>query len=221
MRTPIRSETEAVRFVFAGAAVIALSVLTGWLVQPLVGVAVFVVAVAVAAIAYLRADNPDRRPALREAAHESHPHGARDGTRHVLVVANEALAGDELREHLSRSGGERVELDVLAPVLTSHLHYAMSDIDRELADARGRLDRSLAWARGCGIVARGEVGDPDPTTAIEDELRDFGADEVVVVTHPRERETWQEQGELERLRQELVVPVTHVMVGSAVGSGSD
>jgi len=221
VRTPIRSETEAVRFVFAGAAVIAVSVLIGWLVAPLVGVAVFVVAVAVAAIAYLRADNPDRRPALREAAHESHPHGARAGTRHILVVANEALAGDELREHLSRSGGERVELDVLAPVLTSHLHFAMSDVDRELAAARSRLDRSLAWARACGIVARGEVGDPSPTMAIEDELREFGADEVVVVTHPRERETWQEQGELERLRRELDVPVTHVMVGNTDGSSSD
>ena len=221
MRTPIRSETEAVRFVFAGAAVIAVSVLVGWLAVPLAGVAVFVLALVVAAIAYLGADNPDRRPALREAAHESHPHGPRTGTRHVLVVVNEALGGDELREQLSRRGGERVELDFLAPVLTSHLHFAMSDIDHELADARARLDRSLAWAHECGIVARGQVGDPNPTIAIEDELRDFGADEVVVVTHPRERETWQERGELERLRQELDVPVTHVVVGSAAGAGGD
>jgi len=221
MRTPIRSETEAVRFVFAGAAVIAVSVLVGWLAVPLAGVAVFVLALVVAAIAYLGADNPDRRPALREAAHESHPHGPRTGTRHVLVVVNEALGGDELREQLSRRGGERVELDFLAPVLTSHLHFAMSDIDHELADARARLDRSLAWARECGIVARGEVGDPSPTIAIEDELRDFGADEVVVVTHPRERETWQEHGELERLRRELDVPVTHLVVGSAAGAGGD
>jgi hypothetical protein len=47
--------------------------------------------------------------------------------------------------------------------------------------------------------------------AIEDELRDFGADEVIVVTHSRDRETWQERGELERLREELDVPVTHVV----------
>ena len=177
------------------------------------GVAVFAIAVVLAAIAYLRADNPDRRTVLRDAAHEPHPHGGRAGTRHVLVVANEALAGDQLRERITRAGGERVEVDVLAPVLTSHLHYAVSDVDSELAEARARLDRSLAWARECGIVARGEVGDPSPTTAIEDQLRDFGADEVIVVTHPRERETWQEQGEVERLRRELDVPVTHVMVG--------
>lgn len=48
----------------------------------------------------------------------------------------------------------------------------------------------------------------------EDKLRDFGADAVIVVTHPRERETWQEQGELERLRRELQVPVEHVIVSA-------
>ena len=214
MRTPIRSEGEAVRFVFASLAVIAVSLLVGWLVEPLVGVAIFAVAIVLAAIAYLRADNPDRRTVLRDAAHEPHPHGARSGTRHVLVVANETLAGDELRERISRVDGERVEVDVLVPVLTSRLHYLASDVDTELANARSRLRRSLAWAQEYGIVAHGEVGDPNPTTAIEDQLRDFGADEVIVVTHPRERETWQEHGELERLRRELEVPVTHVMVGN-------
>lgn len=214
MRTPIRSEGEAVRFVFASFAVIAVSVLVGWLVEPLVGVAIFAVAVVVAAVAYLRADNPDRRTVLRDAAHGPHPHGARGGTRHVLVVANETLAGDELRERINRVDGERVEVDVLAPVLTSRLHYTTSDVDSELANARARLRRSLAWAQECGIVAHGEVADPSATTAIEDQLRDFGADEVIVVTHPRERETWQEHGELERLRRELEVPVTHIMVGN-------
>jgi hypothetical protein len=215
MRTPIRSEREAFRLVFASAAVIGISVLIGWLTKPLVGVAVFAIAAVLAAMAYVRADNPDRSTGLSDAAHESHPHGARAGTRHVLVVANEALAGDELRVRLTRVGGERVELDVLAPLLMSHLHYAVSDIDGELAEARTRLDRSLAWAHEYGFVARGKVGDPSPTTALEDELRDFGADEVIVVTHPRERETWQEQGELERLRRELDVPVTHVTIGNS------
>ena len=101
MRTPIRSETEAFRFVFASVAVVGISVFIGWLAQPLVGVAVFALAVVLAAIAYLRADNPDRRTVLWDAAHEPHPHGAGPGTRHVLVVANETLAGDELRDRIA------------------------------------------------------------------------------------------------------------------------
>ena len=207
------------RFVFAGGAVIAVSVVVGWLTTPLVGVAFFVVALVLGAIAYLRAPNPDHGTPFADAANEPHPHAGAAGTRRVLVVANHALSGEELRQRLSDIG-ERVELDVLAPVLCSHLHYAVSDIDSELAEARKRLDRSLAWARRSGFVARGEVGDPNPSIAIEDELRDFGADAVIVVTHPRELQTWQEQGELERLQRELAgVPVQHVMVGA--GSGDD
>lgn len=213
MRVPIRSEREAFRLTLGGAAVIAAAVLIGWLTEAKVGVAVLLLALVLAGIAYLRAANPDRRTPLRKAAAEEHPHGALPDKRHVLVIANEALSGGALRERILGEDHEQVEIDVLAPVLTSHLHYGVSDIDRELAQARARLERSLAWAREQGIVARGEVGDPSATTAIEDELRDFGADEVIVVTHPRERETWQEHGELARLRRELDVPVTHVVVG--------
>lgn len=215
VRTPIRSEQEAFSFVFASAAVIGASVLVGWLTEPLVGVAVFAVAVVVAGIAYVRADNPDRRTVFLDAAHEPHPHGARAGTRHVLVVANEALAGDELRAQInSPETVGRTEVDILAPVLTSPVHYAVSDIDSALAEARARLGRSMAWADQHGIVARGEIGDPNPTTALEDELRDFGADEVIIVTRSPDSETWQEQAELERLRRELDMPVTHVIVGA-------
>jgi hypothetical protein len=215
---PIRSERDAFRLTLAGAVVIGAAVLTGWLTEAVFGVAVLALALALATIAYARAANPDRRKPLRRAAHEAHPHGASRGKRHVLVIANEALSGGGLRERIVGRNRERVEVDVLAPVLTSHLHYGVSDIDRELEQAQARLERSLVWAREQGIVARGEVGDPSATTAIEDELRDFGADEVIVVTHPRERETWQERGELERLRRELDVPVTHVVVGEGGAS---
>jgi hypothetical protein len=217
MRVPIRSEPDAFRFTVIGAAVIGLSLLIGWLVAPVVGVAVFVLALVVAAVAYVRVTGPDRPAVLRRAAHEPHPHGPPPGRRHVLVIANETLSGAEPRERIVGRDGGHVEVDILAPVLTSRVHYGVSDIDRELAEARGRLERSLAWARRHGITARGEVGDPNPTTAIEDELRDFGADEVIVVTHARERETWQERGELERLRRELDVPVAHVELSDGSG----
>jgi hypothetical protein len=187
--------------------------------MPLAGVAVFVLGGGLAAIAYVHVARADRRPVLRDAAQAPHPHGAARGEHHVLVVANQALSGSELRECILRHG-EHVELDVLAPVLTSHLHYGVSDIDRELARARVRLQRSLAWADTLNIIVRGEVGDPSPTTALEDELRDFGADEVIVVSHPRERETWQERAELERLQRELDVPVTHVIVSDRSDPGT-
>jgi hypothetical protein len=216
MRTPIRSEREAFRLVFGTVAVIAVAVVLGVLTTAWVGVAVLIVAIVAAAAAYLRAENPDRRQALGEAARESHPAGSPAGTRRVLVVANETLSGDELRRQITRVDPEHTEIDVLVPVLTSRVHYAVTDIDRERVAAQARLNRSLRWAEQCGIVARGEVGDPSPASALEDRLRAFGADEVIVVTHPREHESWQEQGELKRLRRELDVPVTHVSVGGPV-----
>ena len=210
MRTPIRSETEAFRFAIGTVLVIVLAVLIGWLTTPLAGVAALMVAIAAAAIAYLRAANPDRQEPLRRAALAAHPHGGAPGKRHVLVIANEPLAGQALGERILGQGDEEVELDILAPVLISRLHYGVSDIDRERERARVRLQRSLRWAREQGIAVRGEVGDPSATTAIEDELRDFGADEVIVVTHSSERMTWQEREELERLRGELDVPVVQI-----------
>ena len=50
---------------------------------------------------------------------------------------------------------------------------------------RERLGRSLAAMSAAGLRARGQVGDHhDPNVAIEDALREFAADEVVISTHP-------------------------------------
>lgn len=159
MRLPIRSETEAFRLLFAAVAVIAVSVLLGVLLGPWLGVVGFVLATTLGAIAYLRADNPDQGTPLADAEFEPHPHGPRAGTQRVLVVANQTLAGDELYERILQPNAKPVEVDVLAPVLTSELHHVMSGIDKELAAARTRLDRSLEWAHEHNIPARGAVGD--------------------------------------------------------------
>ncbi|HYB23499.1 MAG TPA: hypothetical protein VED41_06865 [Solirubrobacteraceae bacterium] len=213
MRTPIRSETEAFRLTIAGAVAVAAAIVIGLLSEALFGAVFLVVVLVIALIAYLRSENPDRERPLLRAAHAEHAHGAAPDARHVLVIANETLAGSALRERILKADGERVELDILAPVLSSRLHQGVSDIDSEIRHARVRLERSLEWAREQGFAAHGEVGDPSTTTAIEDELRDFGADEVIVVTHPREQQNWQERGELQRLQRELDMPVTHVVIG--------
>ena len=215
MRVPFGSEAGAFRLTLGAAVVIGASVFIGWLDAPVAGLVVFAAATVSAALSRLYVALRDRPAPLRRAMSEAALDRARrHAGHHVLVVANEALAGAELAELILRHGREHVEVDVLAPVLASRIHYAVSDIDGELAEARMRLERSLAWARAQKIVARGEVGDPNPITALEDELRTFTADEVIVVTHPRDRETWQERGELARLRRELDVPVTHVIVGT-------
>jgi hypothetical protein len=213
MRVPIRSERDAFRATLAAAALIGCSVLLGWLTAPVVGALVFAVLGTTATIVLLLRPDPDGAMTLRDAVHDTHPHGALQGERHVLVVANDALAGDALLQRIA--DGANVEVDVLATVLTSPIHSACSDVDREIGEASERLRHSMAWAQAHGITARGEVGDPDPRTAIEDALRDFGADEVIVVTHPDDRATRQERQELAQLRRELDVPVTRIVAGAA------
>ncbi len=75
------------------------------------------------------------------------------------------------------------------------------------------LREALAWAREEGLDATGKVGDPNVALgAIEDELRLSGADEVVISTHPPGQSNWLETGIVERLREELDIPVTHLIV---------
>jgi hypothetical protein len=211
MRFPIRSETDAFRLTIAGAALVGIAVLIGWLSSAVVGVVAFAALALLALSAYLASADRGRRQPLREAAEAPHPHGAHDGARHVLVVANKPLGGEELRKRIAGAGDGQVELDVLAPVLSSRTHLAYTDIDSETRLARERLERSLSWARRQGFLAHGRVGDPiSPTASVEDELRDFGADEVIVVTTTREAEHWQERDAIRRLRAELDVPVVQV-----------
>jgi hypothetical protein len=212
VRNPVRSEADAFHIVFGTAAVIAASVIAGALTVPLVGVALFVGAVAGALFWELRTQDPDRRRPLREAAQQG-DRFARGDRRRVLVVANRTLRGEELRSELLRQAASGAELRIVAPILCSRAHYIASDIDSELREARSRLADALEWAAGEGLVASGVVGDPNVALgAIEDELRRSGADEVVVSTHPPGQSNWLETGIVDRLREELDIPVTHLVV---------
>jgi hypothetical protein len=208
MRLPVKSEADAFFLAWGSAALIGVSLAVGALLSPAAGAALFAGAV-IGAVGWDLAKD-DRAARLRDAASRA-PAG--DGKRpRILVVANETMGGRELREELLRRGGAQPELRVVAPVLPSRAHYIASDIDRELGEARARLDATLEWAREQGLDASGRVGDDTPLTSIEDELRRFHADELIVSTHPPGRSRWLETGLVERARDELDIPVTHVVV---------
>jgi hypothetical protein len=212
MRNPVRSETDAFYLTYGGVALAAAAIALGALLEPLAGVALVAGAVIGGLVWEVATKDPDRRRPLREAASEGErvPHG---GRRRVLVIANRTLAGDELRAELRRRAGDGAELHVVAPILCSRVHYIATDVDSELAEARDRLSVALDWLRGEGFEAGGKVGDPLAAFgAIEDELRLFGADEVIISTYAHGRSNWLETGIVERLREELEVPVTHVVV---------
>lgn len=212
MRNPVRSETDAFHIAVGCAALMAASVAFGSLLDPLVGVALLVGAIVGAFLWEVSTKDPDRRRPLREAASQAPP-GRRTTAPSVLVVANRTLHGAELRAELHRRAASGSELHIVAPILCSRIHYVASDVDRELLEARDRLSTALGWAQAEGLAVTGKVGDVNAALgAIEDELRQHGADEVIISTYPRGMSNWLETGIVDRLRDELDVPVTHVVV---------
>ena len=210
MRLP-KSESDAFRIAYGGGLLVVASGVLAAVVSVWAGVALFVGGCLGALGWALMVGDPERRQPLREAA-QAAPR-RRDRTTRILVISNETLLGRELREELLRRGSTDAELRVVAPVLPSRSHYMTSDIDHELAEARRRLDATLEWAHEQGFDAAGRVGDDTPPlTAIEDELRRFPANEIVISTHPPVRSHWLESGLVEQAREQLDIPITHVVV---------
>jgi len=71
---------------------------------------------------------------------------------------------------------------------------------------------SLSRLREAGVDAKGEVGDAEPLQAMEDAFRLFGADEIIISTHPEGRSHWLEKGIVDAARERFAVPITHVVV---------
>jgi GABA permease len=205
MRNPLRNEATAFRFVLGTIAYLTPIVLASWIATWL-GVIVFVVLTA-AAVWLLRggAKTPPAPQRVQRAAVED--------TRRILVVANETVGGAELREAL-RNKAEGVAEDVLVicPALNSQLRTWLSDEDGARDAAQERLRRSLAELDASGVSARGEIGDGDPLQALEDALRTFPADEIVISTHPVGLSNWLEHGVVDAARLRFDVPITHVIV---------
>jgi hypothetical protein len=134
---------------------------------------------------------------------------------HVLVVANETVAGKALIEVLRRraEGGE-LHVSVACPVNAPREGYVVY-ADTRTAAARRRLDRTLELLREAGIAADGFVVAADPVDAVRDALRllEPPPDEIVVSTHPEQKSGWLRRNVLDRIRKAAGdVPVEHVVV---------
>jgi len=206
VRNPVRSEADAFRFVLLTVGYFALIVI-GSVIDVWVGLAVFV-ALTVGAVWWVLARRGRSAPPVRQAPAPSPPDEHR-----ILVVANETVGGAELLETLrGRVAGRNARVLVVCPALNSPLRHWASDEDDARDAAQARLDASLAAMRSVGLTAEGEVGDGDPIQAIEDALRTFRPDELVVSTHPPGRSHWLERGVVEKARERFALPVTHVTV---------
>jgi hypothetical protein len=207
MINPLKSEEDAFRFtlivvaLLAPVVVVAIAFNTGVALGVAGGLALGLVV----GLFVLKRDEPRSKAALR-------PRRA-DGTRRILVVANETLSGLALRSEISgRSQGDRTQLRVVCPALNSKIKHWTNEEDQARANAQQRLEHLLAKLRGEGFEADGDIGDDDPVQAMEDALRRFPADEVIISTHPAGRSNWLEHDVVNRAQERFDLPVTHVVV---------
>jgi GABA permease len=209
VKNPFRTEAEAFSFVIVIGLLFGAVVLAAVLGGRWVGLGVFLaLGLGISLGIYMKSEPKVREPAVWD-RHRSAP-GDR---KRILVVANETVAGRALRgEIVHRTEGDDADVLVVSPALNSPLRHWTSDEDGARANAQERLEMSLAALAEEGVEARGEVGDADPLQAIEDALRTFGADEIIISTHPPGRSNWLEKDVIAHARERFDLPITHVVV---------
>jgi hypothetical protein len=141
---------------------------------------------------------------------------------HVLVIANETVAGRTLIDALkSRAAAEQIRATVVAPINEPREGYVVYEDTRRAAAGR-RLDRTLQLLREAGIPASGQVVDADPVNATRDAIAQAEPpiDSIIVSTHPEERSGWLQRNVPERVQKAAgSIPVEHVVVDMQAEGG--
>jgi hypothetical protein len=211
MESPFRSEAAAFRFLLITIGAFALIVLAS-AASTTLGFLTFLGLSAAAVAVYWRQRGP-----APDTEHVTQLAGPDE--RRVLVVANETVTGEELLSTISTLAlTQKTAFHVVCPALNSRLKTYTSDEDPAREEAQTRLDVTLARLASVGIEAHGVVGDGDPLVAVDDAVRTFGPNEIVISTHPPGKSNWLERGVVDSVRARYDVPVTHVVVDlAAVG----
>jgi hypothetical protein len=207
VKNPLRSEAEAFQFLLGAAVYFGLIAIAGVL-NRWAGLVVFIV-LSLGVLGWWLRSRRVEPPRQTAPVHRGGP-----DERRILVVANETVGGQALRNEIRRrsEGYRQSEVLVVTPALNTPVRHWTSDEDKARAEAQQRLEASLERLGQAGIDARGQIGDGDPLQAIEDALRTFGADEVIISTHPEGRSHWLERGVVTGARERFAVPITHVVV---------
>ena len=137
---------------------------------------------------------------------------------HYLVLANQTLGGQRLRDKLQEIAGPDTHVHLVVPATPAN---AVTDIELGAVDevtaaqlgrkrAQDRLRQGLAMLADEGLDASGEVGHPDPMEAIADAMAGGDYDEIIVSTLPVGISRWIKMDLPSRASRKFDLPVTHV-----------
>ena len=150
-----------------------------------------------------------------------------------LLVANQTLAGQRLREKLRELEGEDTTVHLVVPATPVDIsgQFVRTDtVENPGGSAAGvttggnaagaggtgrrraqnRLREGLRLLSEEGIRATGEVGPSDPLEAIADALARADYDEIIVSTLPKGISRWLRMDLPRRAQRKFRLPVTHV-----------
>jgi hypothetical protein len=103
-----------------------------------------------------------------------------DAGHRVLVLAV-AEATPATAQRIADITGSPSDVRLVVPVPSHRLDRWLSAEDDARYEAEARLARSAGVLVAAGLPVSGSVGDADPAQALEDELRGYAADEVVLL----------------------------------------
>jgi hypothetical protein len=130
----------------------------------------------------------------------------------LLVVANETVVGKPLIDAVkARADKGPIDVHVICPQNQPRAGWVGYGEEARWA-AENRLKATLARLSEADIHATGAIEDPDPYTAIMDELGRTDYDEIIISTHPETRSGWLRRDLIERVKQATRRPVEHVVV---------
>jgi hypothetical protein len=134
-------------------------------------------------------------------------------SRNVLVVAFDKISEDDVRRAIeTRQQVADVSVLVVAPAAgVGPLRWLTGDEDEaraEAAEVAGRAAEALDADEAIDAEVHTEVGDSDPLLAVEDALRSFPADEIVVAGRPGD--------DTEAALRRLHLPISHLDGADAV-----
>ncbi len=135
----------------------------------------------------------------------------KDKATRTLVVANQTVGDEALIDQLkqlSEEGPRR--FIVISP-----------QSGEDGGGAPERLAATLERLESEGLEAIGQVGHPDPYTAIKTALDFYGVDEVVISTFPETRSGWLRGDLVGRVQTATAKPVHHIVVSETEGEASD
>jgi hypothetical protein len=131
--------------------------------------------------------------------------------RRLLVVVTTKVQDETLSALVRNHAGDDAEVHVVAPASDiSRLDWLTNAEDDARTGARSVADKTADAAPTTDVES--EVGDSNPVKAIEDALREFTADEVLIVTRPDDDASWLEEGSGETAQSQFSLPVTLIRV---------